>query len=197
MAKNKVSDWSSTASTNTDVGGINIAEGMLPSDVNNAMREMMAQVKDMQTGVDGDNFVVGGALSVTGASTLNTITGNSLSILSSGTLAIDGVGTLSSTATDAVKVPAGSTAQRPTPYVGHIRYNSTLGSFEGYNGTQWGNIGGGATGGGSDTVFIQNSKTVTTNYTIPSTQNAMCTGTITINSGVTVTVPTGSRWVIL
>ena len=127
----------------------------------------------------------------------NTITGNSLSILSSGTLAIDGAGSLGSTATDAVKVPAGTTAQRPTALVGHIRYNSTLGSFEGYNGTQWGNIGGGATGGGSDTVFIQNSKTVTTNYTIPSTQNAMCTGTITINSGVTVTVPTGSRWVIL
>lgn len=192
MAKNKVSDWSSTAATNTDIGGINIAEGMLPSDVNNAMREMMAQIKDMQTGSDADPLVVGGALTVNGLTTLN-----SVSVVSAGTLSIDGAGSLGSTATDAVKVPAGTTAQRPTPLVGHIRYNTTIGAFEAYNGTQWGAIGGGATGGGSDTVFIQNSKTVTTNYTIPSTQNAMCTGTITINSGVTVTVPTGSRWVIL
>ena len=56
MPKDKVSDWSSTAANNTDVGGINIAEGMAPSGVNNAMREIMAQIKDMQAGTDGDYF---------------------------------------------------------------------------------------------------------------------------------------------
>jgi len=45
MSKTTVADWSTTASSNTDVGGISIAEGMLPSAVNNAMREMMAQIK--------------------------------------------------------------------------------------------------------------------------------------------------------
>ena len=66
MAKNKVSDWSSTASNNTDIGNINIAEGCAPSGINNAIRELMAQVKDMQTGTDSDNFVVGGNLTVSG-----------------------------------------------------------------------------------------------------------------------------------
>jgi hypothetical protein len=67
MAKNKISEYSSTASNNTDIGGINIAEGCAPSGINNAIRELMAQIKDQQAGTDGDNFVVGGAFTCTGA----------------------------------------------------------------------------------------------------------------------------------
>jgi hypothetical protein len=72
MAKNKISEWSATAANNTDIGGIDIAEGCAPSGINNAIRELMAQVKDQQTGTDADNFTVGGNLSVTG----NTILGD-------------------------------------------------------------------------------------------------------------------------
>jgi hypothetical protein len=61
----------------------------------------------------------------------------------------------------------------------------------------WGAVGGGATGGGSDAVFIENDQTVTTNYTIPSGKNAMSTGPVTIDSGVTVTVSSGSRYVVI
>lgn len=70
MAKNKISEWDATASGNTDVGGININEGCPPSTINNALREIMAQVKDQQTGYDNDNFTVGGNLTVDGTSTL-------------------------------------------------------------------------------------------------------------------------------
>jgi hypothetical protein len=70
MAKNKISEFSSTAANNTDIGNINIAEGCAPSGINNAIRELMAQLKDQQTGADGDNFTVGGNLSVTGTTTL-------------------------------------------------------------------------------------------------------------------------------
>jgi hypothetical protein len=73
MAKNKISEWSATASNNTDIGGIDIAEGCAPSGINNAIRELMAQVKDQQTGTDADNFTVGGNLSVTGTTTLTGI----------------------------------------------------------------------------------------------------------------------------
>jgi len=62
MPKNKVSEWSATAANNTDIGGINIAEGCAPSGINNAIRELMAQVKDMQSGTDADNFTLGGTL---------------------------------------------------------------------------------------------------------------------------------------
>jgi hypothetical protein len=60
----------------------------------------------------------------------------------------------------------------------------------------WGTAGG-AAGGGTDDIFYENSQTVTTNYTISTNKNAMTAGPVTINSGVTVTVPTGSSWVIV
>ena len=61
----------------------------------------------------------------------------------------------------------------------------------------WAQIGGGATGAGGDQVFVENGVTVTANYTLSTNKNAMSVGPITINSGVTVTVPSGQRWVIL
>ena len=67
MAKNKISEFSATASNNTDIGGINISEGCAPSGINNAIRELMAQLKDMQSGTDGDGFTVGGAFTCSGA----------------------------------------------------------------------------------------------------------------------------------
>jgi hypothetical protein len=70
MAKNKISEFSTTAANNTDIAGINISEGCAPSGINNAIRELMAQLKDQQTGADSDNFVVGGNLSVTGTTAL-------------------------------------------------------------------------------------------------------------------------------
>jgi hypothetical protein len=100
--------------------------------------------------------------------------------------------------TGSAVMPVGTTAQRDsTPAAGYFRLNSDINKFEGYKSGAWGPIGGGATGGGSDAIFVENGKTVTTNYTITTNCNAMSTGPITVNSGVTVTVPSGSRWVIL
>lgn len=103
-----------------------------------------------------------------------------------------------SSSTGSAYMPAGTTAQRDgTPSAGYLRFNSTLAKFEGYNGTAWSSVGGGATGGGSDDIFIENGQTVTTNYTISTNKNAMSTGPISINSGITVTIPSGSNWVVL
>jgi len=103
-----------------------------------------------------------------------------------------------SSATGSAYLPTGTTAERDaSPAAGYLRFNSTLTKPEVYTGTAWGSVGGGATGGGSDDIFIQNGQTVTTNYTITASKNAMSTGPITINSSITVTVPSGSRWVVL
>ena len=100
--------------------------------------------------------------------------------------------------TGQLDLPAGTTAQRSgSPNAGMIRFNSDLTTFEGYNGTAWGSIGGGATGGGSDQVFWENGQTVTTSYTITNNRNAVSAGPITINAGVTVTVGDGENWVIV
>ena len=105
--------------------------------------------------------------------------------------------TLTLTGTSASKLNVGTTAQRPSPVTGMVRYNITTNKFEGYGTTDWGTLGGGATGGGGDQVFVENGQTVTTDYTITTNFNAMSTGPITINAGITVTVPSGSNWVVL
>jgi hypothetical protein len=56
MAKTKISQYDSTANNNTDINNIDIAEGCAPSGINNAIREMMAQLKNFQTGSGGDAF---------------------------------------------------------------------------------------------------------------------------------------------
>ena len=288
MAKTKISEFSTNPANNTDINGINIAEGCAPSGINNAIRQLMSDLKEFQTGAAGDDLTVGGALSVNGNATIGDASTDTLTI-SGVTVAIPnglkfdtdafvidaennriGINTstplvvLHLTATDAIKIPVGTTAQRPdasftasisgttmtvtgTPVgtlavgqiingegvtagtaitalgtgtgaagtytvsvsqtvastamtssqVGYIRYNSDLGRFEGFSGTAWGSLGGGATGGGADQVFMENDQVVTANYSITSGKNAVSAGDITINSGVTVTVPSGSRWVIV
>ena len=100
--------------------------------------------------------------------------------------------------TGQVTLPVGTTAERSaSPYSGMIRYNATYSQFEGYKGGAWGQLGGGATGGGGDEVFQENSLIVTTSYTLTTGKNAMSVGPIQVNSGATVTVGSGQRWVIL
>jgi len=107
-------------------------------------------------------------------------------------------GNVTMSSTGFALIPAGTTAERPvSPANGQIRYNTTTSQFEGYQGGAWGQLGGGATGGGGDEVFVENSTTVTTSYTLTTGKNASSVGPITINSGATVTVPSGQRWVVL
>jgi len=154
-------------------------------------------------------------------------------------LNVTGDGDFSSTG--AVKIPAGTTAQRPVGAVGKIRWNSTLNQYEGYDGANWALLGGasitndtttagnlyptfaGVTSGNVTSLFtsddkllynpstgdlqatamvstnglVVNSATVSVNYTIPTGSNAMSTGPISVDSGAVVTIPSGSRWMIL
>ena len=196
------------------------------------------------------------------------ITGN---VDIAGTLTVAGNVTLNSTGD--IKLPVGTSVQRPVPAQGMVRFNSTLNQYEGainqtgatissitrvtttatlttatnhglvtgnyvtisgatpaafngtfsitvtgnttftytmqttpandatvvgtYYSTTWSPIGGGATGGGNDQVFVQNSLVVSVTYTFPTGKNASSVGPITINSGVSVTIPSTQRWVIL
>ena len=112
-------------------------------------------------------------------------------------------GDVTMSSTGFLKVPVGNNAQQPgqsgapAAAAGQFRYNSDTGQFEGYT-NAWGSIGGGAgaTGGGNDEVFFESDQAVTTSYTLSSGKNAH-TVSPTINSGVTVTVPSGAILVIL
>ena len=108
-------------------------------------------------------------------------------------------GTVIHNYTGALRLPVGTTAQRPgSPATGDIRFNSTTTSAEIYDGSAFTAVGGGAgaTGGGNDEVFFESDQAVTTSYTLTANKNAH-TVSPTINSGVTVTVPSGALLVIL
>ena len=120
-----------------------------------------------------------GALNVGGNLTLTTFTAS-------------GDGTFSGTGQ--VKLPAGTTAQRSgSPVDGMLRYNSDLDSFEGYVDGVWGGIGGAQAGG----AIMTNKSTASVSYTIASGENGLSVGPITVGSGVTITVSTNQRWLIL
>jgi len=113
---------------------------------------------------------------------------------------VDGlVGIVAKTsATGSALLPTGNTAQRDgSPTTGAFRFNSTLTAFEGYNGSAWGSVGGGATGGVGNEMFYENDQIADASYTIPANRNAMTTGPITIADGVTITVSDGSRLVVI
>ncbi len=96
--------------------------------------------------------------------------------------------------TGSAVIPSGTTAQRDgSPTNGYFRYNTSVNSFEGYVNGAWGGVGGAQAGG----VIFENSLTISSNYTLTTSKNGLSVGPITIGSGVTVTVPSGQRWVVL
>lgn len=118
--------------------------------------------------------------------------------LSIGTLAVTGTSTFGGdstyTGTGQVKLPAGTTAQRSgAPANGMIRYNSDDDGFEGYQDGAWGGISGAQANG----VIYENNLTITANYTLSTNKNGFSVGPITISGGVTVTIPSGQRWLVL
>ena len=68
MSKEKISQWDVNPANNTDVGGINIAENCPPKNINNAIREVMSQVKEFQIGAKGDSLTLNGTLQGNGYS---------------------------------------------------------------------------------------------------------------------------------
>ncbi len=155
--------------------------------------------------VAGNPVVTGTTISSTWANNTLSDIANALSqsIAADGQTTITGplVGvdnTVTFGGTGQITLPVGTTGQRSaTPYSGMMRYNTTFAQFEGYSGGTWSQVGGGATGSGGDQVFVENGVTVTTSYTLTASKNAMSVGPITVNSGATVTIPSGQRWVVL
>jgi hypothetical protein len=83
MAKTKISEFDLIPANNTDIDSINIAEGCAPSGINNAIRELMSQLKAQQDGSSGDTFTLTGTLTAATVVTSGTVS-------SSGTLAVTG-----------------------------------------------------------------------------------------------------------
>jgi len=113
--------------------------------------------------------------------------------------------------TGSAPLPSGTTAQRDgSPSAGFIRFNTEEASFEGYDGSAWGSIGG-AGGGlfkgengtvgdpstGAGDIFRVNEQTLNTDVTIGATENASATGPLTVASGVELDITNGGNLAIV
>ena len=161
------------------------------------------------TTVAGTLGVSGGAtmsstLGVTGAATLSSSLGVTGAATFSSTVGVTGNTTLTTftasgdgtfSGTGQIAVPAGTTAQRSGSQAnGMLRYNSTNAQFEGYAAGAWGSIGGGAEAGGA---IVVNKDNASQSYTIASGENGFSVGPMTVDSGVTITVSSSQRWVVI
>jgi len=102
---------------------------------------------------------------------------------------------MESGATASAKIPSGTTVQRDgSPSAGYFRWNTTTGGAEIYDGSAWGLVGGGNT---TDEPLWEHESVVSSNYVMTDGNNAVSCGPITINTGYSVTVGSGSTWAIV
>jgi hypothetical protein len=158
--------------------------------------ELNSTLIDINGNIDASGTYTGAGLMTTGGNIVIPNAGTIGTASDTNAMSISSIGIVSLTATNAMKLNVGTTAQRPTGAAGLIRYNSTTSGFEGY-GSAWGALGGGATGGGTDAVFVENELIVTTDYTLTTNKSASMVGPLSVNSGITLSVPSGARLVVL
>ena len=164
---------------NTSGTGIAVPAGKSMFVYNNGTNVVEAVNSAVSIAVTG-NATVGGNLAVTGTSAF--------------TGAITAAADATFSGTGQVKLPAGTTAQRSaSPANGMIRYNSDQDQIEGYVDGVWGGISGAQAGG----AILTNKDIASVNYTITTGENGLSVGPITVNSGVTITISSGQRWVVL
>ena len=163
MAKTKVSEWDVVADNNQDISGITLGTGMPPSYVNDSIREMMAQIKDWQSGSSGDDWTSAGTLNITGSLELDGSTGTAGQVLVSngtetptwGNAFVTGMIMLWSGATDAV--PAGWSLCDGTGNTPDLRDRFVVGAGNSYDVN--------ATGGSKDAIAVSHTHTGSTNTT--------------------------------
>lgn len=98
--------------------------------------------------------------------------------------------------TGALNNPSGTTAQRPgTPVTGAQRWNTSLNQLEIYNGSTWSPAGSSSSTGNSSIII--NNTNITSNATIAAGTNGFSVGPVTQANGVSITISSGQRWVVI
>jgi hypothetical protein len=187
MAKTKISEYSATANNNTDINSINLAEGMAPSLVNNAIRTLMAQLKNFQDGSAGDNVTVGGNLAVTGTSTMTgTVTGTagfSGPITTASITATGGTINGAVIGGSSAQAITGTTVTASTGFVGALTGAVTGNTAGVHTGAVTGNVTGNLTGNVTGNVTTSTGTSTFNNVTIDGTLD-MSSGTVGTITGL-------------
>ena len=127
MPKTKISEFDVDPANNTDINSINIAEGCAPSGINNAIRQLMSDLKAFQTGADGDPFngAVNGTVGATtpAAGAFTTLSATGVATVSAGTVSAPAITTSGDTNTG-IYFPAADTIAFTEGGVEAARFNS-------------------------------------------------------------------------
>lgn len=202
---NNLSDLANAATARSNLG-ISATNTPFTATGGISSTNVQAAIAELDTSVQNSDYVTLGSVAGTDTITASAspaltayATGQTFRFVSSGantgsvTLNINGLGAKNvykASASGPVALTAGDI--QGSGNVVQVTYDGT--QFQVSSGT---GSGGGATGGGSDKVFFENDITVTANYTITTNKNAMTAGPVTVNNGVTVTVPNGSVWSVV
>ena len=188
--------------TNTQNLSLTNSGGFYPQSINDALDRTVIQVQQLAE-VVSRCIVVAVSSTQTAAQLLASIYASAASAISAASSASASASTATTQAgiatTQASNASASAASAASAVLAAIPSQTGNSGKYLGTNGstTAWSLVSGGATGGGSDQVFVENAMIITTNYTLSSGKSASSVGAITINSGVAVTVPSGSRWVVL
>jgi hypothetical protein len=186
MPKVKISEFDIDPANNTDINNINIAEGCAPSGINNAIRQLMSDLKEFQTGAGGDPFngavngTVGATTPATGAfTTLSASSTATLNTLSSSGATITG-GSIN-----------GTTVGASTASTGAFTSLSASGAFAANGGATLGDASGDALTINSSAVSIPNGLNFDSNtFVIDATNNRVGVGTASPNRQLGLTAST-------
>jgi hypothetical protein len=164
MAKTKISEFDVVAANNTDINSINIAEGCAPSGINNAIRQLMADLKEQQTGAAGDNFTVGGNLAVTGTSAFTGVATFTAAPVFPSSVALVPSGVIVMWSGSIASIPSGWLICDGTSGTPNLRDRFVIGAGSTYAVA--------ATGGSADAIVVSHTHTATVtdsghNHTIP------------------------------
>jgi len=146
------------------------------------------------TAITSINSVVANVSALTSVNAAAIVSVNSAIAAVSAAITITNVSDQNNNSTGWLDIPSGTDAQRGSPTQGSIRYNTDTPGFEGYNGSEWGALGGGNT---TTKGLWENASSISISYAITAGNNALSAGPITIEAGVTVEIPTSSVWVIV
>jgi hypothetical protein len=182
MAKTKISEFSTTAADNTDITNINIAEGCSPANLNNAVRSLMALLKDQQTGSSGDPFTVAGTFNATGGFQLDGTAGASGQVLlsagGSNTPTWGGV-----FVAGMIMLWSGSSATIPTGWLLCDGSNSTPDLRNRFVVGATSTYAVGATGGSADAIVVSHTHTATSTVTDPGHNHSIAFALASLDSG--------------
>jgi hypothetical protein len=129
MAKDNLRQYDSLAANNADVGGVDTSEGMLPSKVNDAIRELMSHLADFQSGTEKVDAIAVDNLKLDGNTLSSTDTNGNIVLDPNGTGKVVAEDIISTTTNGDINITPNGTGAVVIDGLSHPTADGTAGQF--------------------------------------------------------------------